>query len=92
VYISRRISEVIISIACLATVIMALVGIDPRVRDRFWQAFSTASSGDVTPVTDQLHAINDSILQLAQEHSISQAPLLLFTVVALVLVMFMLRT
>jgi hypothetical protein len=81
-----------VSAVCLASIITAIIGIDTRVRERFWRVFSSASDGDMTPVVDQINAFGQAVWRIAEEHSIAQAPLLVFTAVAVLLVVFMLRT
>jgi hypothetical protein len=76
------------SLACLATVFAVLIAIDDRVRERFVMLFGEAS-GDFG---DRVRSLGDAVLQAARDQSIAQAPLLLFVMVAVVLLVFMLRT
>jgi hypothetical protein len=82
------IGEAVASLACLAVVFAALIAIDDRVRERFVMLFGEAS-GDFG---NRLRSLGDSVLQTARDQSIAQAPMLLFVVVAVVLLVFMLRT
>jgi hypothetical protein len=90
--ISRRTSEAVVSGLCLASVITALVSIDSRVRDRFYAVFDQASREGLSPFLERLEELGRALVRTAEEHSLAQEPLLIFTAVALVLVLFMLRS
>ncbi len=76
------------SAACFAAVLGALVWMDPRVGERLSQAAGDSSSDWVT----RLRASAEIVLQAARDQSLEHAPLLIFTLVAAVLVLFMIRT
>ncbi len=84
-----RFGDAIVSIVCLATVFGALVVIDDRVRDRFSGLFQEAASGDLA---SRFSGLFDAVFQAARDQSIANAPMLIFTVVGVVLLLFMLRT
>jgi hypothetical protein len=73
-------------------VLTALVAIDNRVRDRMSLVFSEAASGHASSWVDRIGQVTDVLVQAAQDQSIAHAPMLVFTMVAVVLVIFMLRT
>lgn len=89
---SRGMREGLASVAGLGGVLAALVAVDTRVRDRFWTLLSDASSTGPLPLGERFVEFSEAIVRAASEQSIEHAPLLIFTVVALVLVVFMLRT
>lgn len=80
------------SAICLAAVLMTLVSVDGRVRDRFSAFVAQASSDRMTTWEERAGSLGDAIVQAARDRSIDQAPLLVFTVVAAALLIFMLRT
>jgi hypothetical protein len=86
------VGEAMASAICVAAVLATLVSIDSRVRDRFQALVSEASSEGLTTWKDRAGAFADAVVQAARDHSIDQAPLLVFTVVAGALLIFMLRT
>jgi hypothetical protein len=89
---TRGFKEGVGSAVCFVGVLAALVSVDPRVRDRFWELFSGAASGDVSPVTNRLSELGGAVIDAARHQSIENAPMLVFAAVGAVLVMFMLRT
>ncbi len=81
--------DAVVSLVCLATVFGALVVIDDRVRERFSMLFHEAASGDLVA---RVSGLADAVIQAARDQSIANAPMLIFTVVGVVLLLFMLRT
>lgn len=77
---------------CVAAVLAALVAVDTRVHDRFSSLVAQASSDRLATWGERAGAFSDAVMQAARDHSIDQAPLLVFTVVAAALLIFMLRT
>jgi len=80
------------SAICVAAVLATLVSIDGRVRDRFSALVAQASSDRLATWEERAGAFGDAVVQAARDRSIDQAPLLVFTVVAAALLIFMLRT
>ncbi|MBI2835981.1 MAG: hypothetical protein HYX76_16310 [Acidobacteria bacterium] len=89
---SKTMGERAASAFCLAVVIASLLWIDVRVRERFFGFVAEASDGGINPWGSRLGEVGHALARSAQEQSLSNAPLLVFTVVALVLVLFMLRS
>jgi hypothetical protein len=83
---------VLVSTLCLLTLLTALISIDPRVKERFWQLVSQTSREGVTPAVERIGDAGQAIVRSANDYSLAQEPLLVFTVVAIVLVFFMLRS
>ena len=88
----RRSRDLILSAVCLIVVLAGLIAIDPRVRDRFTAALGTATHTGASEWVAQADAIGSAVVQAARHQSVDQAPLVIFTVVAGLLVIFMLRT
>ncbi len=86
------IGEAMASVISVVAVLATLVAIDGRVRDRFAALVSEASSDPIATWGQRATAFSDAVIQAARDHSIDQAPLLVFTVVAAALLIFMLRT
>jgi len=85
----RGLGEALGSLICFIVILGALVAIDDRVRDRV--SFEL-SPNHVADWGDRTVTIISVILDVARDQSIEHAPLLIFSVVAFVLVVFMLRT
>jgi hypothetical protein len=86
---SKGIAETVGSAICFIAVLGALIATDSRIGQRV--------SAEISP--DGLHGWGDragtafnAVLGFARTQSIEHAPLLVFSIVAVVLVLFMLRT
>jgi hypothetical protein len=67
--------------------------IDPRVRAQFTQMLTTGGpTSEMVAATGQLRTFVFVLLQAVRDQSMDHAPLVIFGLAALVLVMFMLRT
>jgi len=86
------IGEATASVICLVAVLGTLVSIDARVHERFVTLMHQASSDGMSTWVERAGALGGAIAQAARDHSIDQAPLLVFTVVAAALLIFMLRS
>ncbi len=86
------IGEAMASAISVLAVLTILVGVDGRVRDRFTALVTQASSDSIDTWGHRASALSDAVIQAARDRSIDQAPLLVFTVVAAALLIFMLRT
>lgn len=76
------------SAAVFGAVLLMLVSIDERVRDRF----GTLLGGGVSPWGDRASDLGAALISALRYQSIENAPLLVFAAVGAVLVAFMLRT
>lgn len=85
----RGLGEAIGSLICFLAVLGALVAADDRVRERL--SLEMSREGLAT-WTEHARRVGHVILDVARDQSIEHAPLLVFSVVAVVLVLFMLRT
>jgi hypothetical protein len=88
----RVMGEMVGSVLCFCAVLTALVAVDPRVRERVVLLFNEASTEGLTSWGYRVNRLADAIVQAVRDQSIDNAPLLLFSVVAAVLVVLMLRT
>jgi len=72
-----------------AIILMALVSVDNRVRDRVTDLFG---SGTVTPWGDRVSDLAGALWTAAKDQSLDNAPLLVFATVGTVLTVFMLKS
>jgi hypothetical protein len=89
---SVRRRDLIGSIVGFLVVLGALVMMDPRVGYHLRTLVSGGTPSEVGEVGDRLSALGDALMIALRDQSIGHAPLLVFSVVALVLVFFMVRT
>ncbi len=73
-------------------VLAALVSFDARVRLKFWSLFGDPIGGVLTPLGDRVGDLGNALWVAARDQSIENAPLVIFGVVGVVLVVFMLRS
>jgi hypothetical protein len=82
--------EAIVSPAVFGLILLMLVSVDERVRERFG---SLLSGGDgLAPWGDRLADLGDALMSAVRYQSIENAPLLVFATVGAVLVLFMVRS
>lgn len=85
----KGMGEAIGSVICLGAVLGTLIAVDDRVRDQLSMEMSSAR---IATWGNRASSIVAVLLDVAHDKSIEHAPLLIFSVVAVVLVLFMLRT
>src|SRR5439155_26881907 len=88
----RVLGEALISAATVAVLLMALVAFDDRVREQLSQRFTAKPSVQLASAGYQVRNITSVIAEAARDQSREHAPMLLFSLAAAVLVVFMLRT
>ncbi|MBW8895364.1 MAG: hypothetical protein JF613_04175 [Acidobacteria bacterium] len=81
----------IASAAVFGAVLMMLVSVDDRVRDRFNDVVGSGGSG-LTPWGDRVGDLGHALMSAVRYQSIENAPMLIFAAAGAVLVAFMLRT
>jgi hypothetical protein len=82
--------EAIVSPAVFGVILLMLVSVDDRVRERFGNLIS---GGDgLAPLGSRLSELGDALMSALRYQSIENAPLLVFATVGVVLVLFMVRT
>ena len=79
----------IASAAVFGAVLLMLISVDDRVRDRF---NDLVGRGDLTPWGDRAGDLGNAVMSAIRYQSIENAPLLVFAAAGAVLVAFMLRT
>jgi hypothetical protein len=80
-----------ISICSVLLLLALLVSVDPRVREQLAGVWTPGASV-TTSVGSHVRNITSVVMSAARDHSIDQAPLMIFALAATVLVLFMLRT
>ncbi len=82
--------EAVLSPAIFGAILLMLVSVDGRVRDRF---ANLVTGGDgVASLGDRLADLGGALMSALRYQSIENAPLLVFATVGAVLVIFMVRT
>jgi len=88
----RVFGDALISLCALLLLLLMLVTVDPRVREQVSDLWGGSGPSAVTSVSSQVHKVSTVLLSAAADHSIDNAPLMIFALAATVLVLFMLRT
>jgi hypothetical protein len=86
------IRQALASAAVFGAVLLVLVSVDDRVRERFNDVVAGGSSGTLTPWGDRAGDLGSALVSAARYQSIENAPLLVFASVGAVLVVFMLKS
>ena len=86
---TRGIKQGFISTAIFGVVLAALVSVDDRVRERF---SNVGARVQLTPWGDRVGDLGDALMSALRHQSIENAPLLIFTAVGAVLVVFMVKS
>ena len=87
-----RTRDLIGSMIGFLAVLGALILLDPRVGQHLRALVRGGAPRGVNDIGDQLGALGDALLIAARDQSIGHAPLLVFSLAAIVLVFFMVRT
>jgi hypothetical protein len=89
----RVFGDTITSIGAMLLVLVTLVLFDDRVRERAGMLFGGGHpTAQLASVGERARDLALGILQVARDQSLDHASLMIFTLVAMVLVLFMLRT
>ncbi|MGE5246243.1 MAG: hypothetical protein ACM3SQ_18610 [Betaproteobacteria bacterium] len=89
----RRIEDLLISVASALLVLIALVALDDRVRERAAALMTShGSAAAVGTLGNRASDFAQVLVSVVRDQSAVHGPLVLFAVVATVLVLFMLRT
>lgn len=86
----RRLRQTLISLMVFVVVMLAVVSIDQRVRERFEDLVYSGSG--LSSVDDRATELGKALVTAVRHQSIDSAPLMIFTVVGAVLFIFMFRT
>ena len=84
--------QAIASAAVFGAVLLVLISIDDRVRDRFNDLVFGGGGGALTPWGDRAGDLGNALMSAAKHQSLENAPLLVFAAVGAVLVVFMLKS
>ena len=88
----RVFRDALVSAGALLVVLVALMTIDPRVRDHVGVALSGASSPEaIAEAGGHVRYVAGVVMSAARDQSIAHAPMVIFVLAATVLVLFMLR-
>ncbi len=89
----RVIKDALISVGAVVVLIVALVSIDDRVRQRVAEILRTPpSSAEIAGTGAQVAQVSNLVFKAVRDQSVENAPMVIFGVAATVLVLFMLRT
>jgi hypothetical protein len=88
----RAIIDALISAAALTTLLLTLIVFDPRVRQQLSMRFAGARpSADLMDAGIRARNLAMVIVEVARDQGLGHAPLMVFVVASVVLVLFMLR-
>ena len=88
----RRVNDVVISVLALSALLLILLSVDPRLRDQVQTTLNTPPTTTVRSVTNEVRDVSKVVVRAAEDHSLANAPMVVFGVAAAVLTVFMLRT
>ena len=89
----RVLGEGLMSATALTIIMLTLIAIDDRVREQIWLRLGTPpSTSQLSQAGANVRDLTAVVFEAARDQSIEHAPLLIFGLVAIVLVLFMLRT
>jgi hypothetical protein len=90
--IRRTLGDAVISMTALIFLILMLVSIDDRVRDRVSGFWGTPSSSEIVGASREVGSLVSVVFEAVKDQSVAHAPLAIFALAATVLVLFMVRT
>lgn len=88
----REFRDGLMSAVAVVILLLVLIAADARVRDQVSQHLAARPSVELASAGRQVRDFTTAIAQAARSQSLGHAPLLIFTLAAGVLVLFMLRT
>ena len=88
----RAFREALMSAGTVVILLLVLIAFDDRVRDHLSRRVVAHPSVELASAGRQLGDFTTVIVGVARDQSLGHAPLLIFTLAAAVLVLFMLRT
>jgi hypothetical protein len=87
----RTLRDALMSAGALIVLLMALVSVDDRVREQFSLRLASGPSAQLRTASAHVRDLTSVVVEAARDQSIEHAPLVLFVLAAIVLVLFMLR-
>jgi hypothetical protein len=88
----RQLREVVLSVGAVVLLLLLLTAMDDRVRDQVSLRVVAHPSVELASAGRQARDLTTVISEAARYQTIGHAPLLIFTLAAAVLMLFMLRT
>jgi hypothetical protein len=89
----RVINDALISVGALVVLLIGLISVDDRMRERLATALtSPPSSAQIVSAGDRIREVSSVMFVALRDQSVEHAPLVIFAVAATVLVLFMVRT
>jgi hypothetical protein len=88
----RVFREGLMSAGTIAILLLVLIGMDERVREQVSLRLFTQPSVELASASRHAVTLTSVVVQAVHQQSLGHAPLLIFTLAAAVLVLFMLRT
>jgi hypothetical protein len=88
----RVFGDAVISLCAVLALLLMLVSVDPRVRYQIGSVWGGSDTPSMTSLGKELGEVSTVLLSAVRDHSIANAPLMIFALAATVLVLFMLRT
>jgi hypothetical protein len=88
----RQLREVVLSVGAVVLLLLLLTAMDDRVRDQVSLRVVAHPSVELASAGRQARDLTTVIAEAARYQTIGHAPLLIFTLAAAVLMLFMLRT
>ena len=88
----RGLREALMSAGTVVVLLLVLVGFDDRVREQVSLHLNARPSVELASAGRQMGDLTAVLTHAVREQSLGHAPLLIFTLAAAVLVLFMLRT
>ncbi|HET9360930.1 MAG TPA: hypothetical protein VFO58_14360 [Vicinamibacterales bacterium] len=89
----RVINDALISVGALVVLLVGLVSVDDRMRERLGAALSAPpNSAQIINAGDRIGEVSRVMFIALRDQSVEHAPLVIFAVAATVLVLFMVRT
>ena len=88
----RAMSEALMTAGSALVLVIALVAFDDRVREQVSLLLSSRPTVTFASLGDRVHDVAAVLIASAHQQSLAHAPLLIFSLAGVVLVLFMLRT
>jgi len=88
----RALGDAVISVTALFILLMMLISVDDRVRDRVSGFWGAPNSSAIAGASQQLGTLASVVFDAVKDQSVAHAPLAIFALAATVLVLFMIRT
>jgi hypothetical protein len=88
----RAFGDTLVSAGVVAMVLAVIVSVDVRVREQLYNAVATTSAPTARSGANALREVGSTIMDSVVAHTIDNAPLVIFGVVAIALLICMVRS